>query len=159
MQCHSRSWRQQCTRKNPVKSCLNTLGKKLHRKNLLQRCLNTPWTTLHRLNKSLCNFVLEAPENTKQEKFCSLLSYYLWSNIAQIKTLCNVVWEATDNIPQEKILCNVASILLGQYYTGKTCKTIWEAPDNIIQEKILCNVFWTPSGHFPAIFILVQLIF
>ena len=134
MQCHSRSWRQQCTRKNPVKSCLNTLGKKLHRKNLLQRCLNTPWTTLHRLNKSLCNFVLEAPENTKQEKFCSLLSYYVWSNIAQIKTLCNVVWEYRQHTTgKNSVQCcintpgtilhrkNLQDYLRGsrQHYTGK----------------------------------------
>ena len=100
MQCHSRSWRQQCTRKNPVKSCLNTLGKKLHRKNLLQRCLNTPWTTLHRLNKSLCNFVLEAPENRlklyamlserlqttyHRKKFCAMLHQYSWDNTTQEK--------------------------------------------------------------------------
>ena len=88
MQCCPWSWRQQYAGKNPVRSCFNTLGSKLHTKNLLQCCLNTPWTTLHRLNRSLCNVVV------------ILLGQYFTGKTR------NLVWEAPDNIVQEKIPCN-----------------------------------------------------
>ena len=31
-----------------------------------------------------------------------MLSYYVWDNIAQVRTLCNVVKEVPDNTAQEK---------------------------------------------------------
>ena len=54
-----------------------------------------------------------------RKKYSSILSYYSWDNIAQVKSLCNVVQEARDNPAQEKNTANVALILLGQHCTGK----------------------------------------
>ena len=52
-------------------------------------------------------------------KFCSILSYYSWYNIAQVRALCNIVQEPSENITQEKILFIVVLILLGKHYTVK----------------------------------------
>ena len=61
--------------------------------------------------------------------------------LMKVKTLYSAVGGAPDIFAQKKILCNVVSILLEQYCTGKTqCNVVLEAPDNNAQEKILFNV-------------------
>ena len=80
MQCCPRYFRQHCIRKNPVQSCLSTLGQ-LHRSKPYLMLPKRLQTTLHRKNVVLLHI----------EHYCTG------------KTLCNVVPEAQNNIAQEKI--------------------------------------------------------
>ena len=64
---------QHCTGKNLMQCCLKGSRQHCIRKNSVQCCLNTLGTTLHRTkpyaqDKTLCNVVREAPDNTVSEK-------------------------------------------------------------------------------------------
>ena len=77
-----------------------------------------------------------------REKSFSVLSYYSWDSIAQVKTLPNINLEAHDNNAQEQIQFNLVLILLGQHCAGKSLCTVVQqgAPEEIAQEKIIFNV-------------------
>ena len=92
-----------------------------------------------------------------RKNYCSILYWYSWDNIAQIRFLCNVVQEASDNIAQEKIVFNVVLILLGQHCTGK--KVVQCCPRGFrqhAQEKNLFNVVLILLGQHCTAKIHVQ---
>ena len=143
----------------PEKILLNLvlilLGQNSRGKNLLQRCLNTPWTTLYRLTKSLCNIVFEAPGNITQENSVYIIVVLIpleqhWTGQNPMQCCLRVYRQHTTGKNPVQCCVNTPGTILHR----KTHNTVWEAPDNIVQEKIPYNVFWTPSGHFLAIFIL-----
>ena len=76
------------------------------------------------------------------KKSFSVLTYYSWDSISQVKTLPNINLEAQDNNAQEQIQFNLVLILLGQHCAGKSLCTVVQqgAPEEIAQEKIIFNV-------------------
>ena len=110
---------QHCTGQNSIQCCLLT-GFRQHgiRKNPVQSCLNTLGTTLHR--PWPYPLISEKFQSTmRKKKSCAKLSYYSWDNIAQLKILCNVAQKAPDNFVSEKSLCNAVLIILGQDSAGQ----------------------------------------
>ena len=68
---------------------------------------------------TLCNTVLQAPDDNVQEKILFNVVLILFGQCCKGKYSINVVLEAPGNNEQEKILFKVVLVLLGQHWKDK----------------------------------------
>ena len=116
----------------------------------------------HCTRKTLCNVVLEAPDNIAQAKSFSLLSEFSWDNFAQLQANIsgNVVHKASANISHDKIMFNVVVVHWDNIALVKPQCNTQETPGNTTQEKNWVHCRQNNEQHrFFAIFMLDRLIF
>ena len=129
--------------KNPVQSCLNTLGKTFHWwKNPVQSCLR------------------DFKQHSTRENPVQCYLNTLGTTSHRSNTVYNVFREISDNIAKEKNLAQCCRCTPGTTSHRKNPMQCYpKRSRQYCTRKIQCNVVWIKSGHFLAIFILNRLIF